>query len=745
MASGGSYPSPTQGQMSSGAGIYLGQNGNQAPQQDIPSELSLVAELQRVTAPMMVSGPPQAHGLPTNHHEQQVHTPVQQHDTPPEDLAHSVMALQQEQVYGQQDDFSDPNSSSARKRSKVSRACDECRRKKIRCDATSENGPEACTSCKRTGAVCQFSRQPMKRGPSKGYIKELAERVARIEAIERQQQAQAGFDPGQQADLQFMHGLSEQSLSGLAGYSPPPAPFMSSRKRSFSTAEDLRDLTGFTRQESAHFLPPQDPPQRQMHYDDTTLGAVEWDESMVDECYRVIHSSIRLLPDDSNLLRSMLAHCQSRQLRDLFLIAVECSVRSSPFSNFPADHDLMPRIINASLSLERCKYDDSGRWSTSTYVLYVQTCVLLALASDNLGPAATRGASMDMQMNCLSKAVAMMYKGGFNAVENRDTLFGANADPARPLARRVFWVVYILQRFYAISTASPVTVANNTVLLMAEDRKILGDELYLTASLLSVAEPISVLLARSKSAWTDSADVLSSLNPDSSLIVQNAAGQLDRIREISALVNIEASSRSLMNMVHRHLRLMFTRLHSGATPQSCLSQTLRIISLIRESPLASPLYDHHIAALSALTLGELLTQPDTKDGAQRGLTDLDDFLNHRSSGRFPGWDGVVHEYITKKKASTLGITSPSMNSSTMLQQLADVAAGREGVGERPTSSGMGLGEPFDGKSVDANDSDERVATAARQAAAAVAMMGSAPWDASAALKAGYLNVVAGEV
>lgn len=518
----------------------------------------------------------------------------------------------------------------------------------------------------------------------------------------------------------------------------------------------------------------------------------------------MIHSSIRLLPDDSNLLRSMLAHCQSRQLRDLFLIAVECSVRSSPFSNFPADHDLMPRIINASLSLERCKYDDSGRWSASTYVLYVQTCVLLALASDNLGPAATRGASMDMQMNCLSKAVAMMYKGGFNAVENRDTLFGTNADPARPLARRVFWVVYILQRLYAISTASPVTVANNTVLLMAEDRKILGDELYLTASkfsiwatfhqytqeikhisaprlrcvsdlwqapsvplareihsivlktygrhtdiallgLLSVAEPISVLLARSKSAWTDSADVLSSLNPDSSLIVQNAAGQLDRIREISALVNIEASSRTLMNMVHRHLRLMFTRLHSGATPQSCLSQTLRIISLMRESPLASPLYDHHIAALSALTLGELLTQPDTKDGAQRGLTDLDDFLNHRSSGRFPGWDGVVHEYIIKKKASTLGITSPSMNSSTMLQQLADVAAGREGVGERPTSSGLGLGEPFDGKSVDANDSDERVATAARQAAAAVAMMGSAPWDASAALKAGYLNVVAGEV
>jgi hypothetical protein len=99
-----------------------------------------------------------------------------------------------------------------RKRSKVSRACDECRRKKvgfldvrfgdwhclcrdlcatilhvfcsdshlallanilsvqwqIRCDASSESGIEQCSSCKRVGSKCSFSRVPMKRGPSKG-------------------------------------------------------------------------------------------------------------------------------------------------------------------------------------------------------------------------------------------------------------------------------------------------------------------------------------------------------------------------------------------------------------------------------------------------------------------------------------------------------------------------------------------------------------------------------------------------
>lgn len=39
----------------------------------------------------------------------------------------------------------------------------------IRCDAPDESGRVACSSCKRTAVQCLFSRQPMKRGPSKGY------------------------------------------------------------------------------------------------------------------------------------------------------------------------------------------------------------------------------------------------------------------------------------------------------------------------------------------------------------------------------------------------------------------------------------------------------------------------------------------------------------------------------------------------------------------------------------------------
>ncbi|CEL05285.1 Putative C6 finger domain protein [Aspergillus calidoustus] len=79
-------------------------------------------------------------------------------------------------------DLSYGDQSARRKRTKISRACDECRRKKVRCDASSESGVETCSNCRRLGVVCQFSRVPMKRGPSKGYIKELAERLHTLES-----------------------------------------------------------------------------------------------------------------------------------------------------------------------------------------------------------------------------------------------------------------------------------------------------------------------------------------------------------------------------------------------------------------------------------------------------------------------------------------------------------------------------------------------------------------------------------
>lgn len=151
---------------------------------------------------------PETHGLPeltnsiqtSNHQElQQTLQQIIPHPEPQQESQHQDTSLppQAQHVFarsphqpvlapatpvgGIQTQYTLGDMTPPRKRSKVSRACDECRRKKVKCDASSETGEETCSNCRRSNVRCMFSRVPQKRGPSKGYIKELADRINSIE------------------------------------------------------------------------------------------------------------------------------------------------------------------------------------------------------------------------------------------------------------------------------------------------------------------------------------------------------------------------------------------------------------------------------------------------------------------------------------------------------------------------------------------------------------------------------------
>lgn len=129
----------------------------------------------------------QHHDQAMHNHDQSVpqlhdglshHTQPPQHQfmpAPPQQHPHHQQLLQHIQPHGPlghpMQHYGPPiiDNTPPRKRSKVSRACDECRRKKVKCDASSENGEELCSNCRRSNMNCLFSRVPQKRGPSKGY------------------------------------------------------------------------------------------------------------------------------------------------------------------------------------------------------------------------------------------------------------------------------------------------------------------------------------------------------------------------------------------------------------------------------------------------------------------------------------------------------------------------------------------------------------------------------------------------
>ncbi|RKP35442.1 hypothetical protein BJ085DRAFT_7887, partial [Dimargaris cristalligena] len=62
-------------------------------------------------------------------------------------------------------------------RQRVSRACDACRKKKVKCDGVSP----ICTNCQLLENVCTYKDTAKKRGPPKGYIDAIESKLTRME------------------------------------------------------------------------------------------------------------------------------------------------------------------------------------------------------------------------------------------------------------------------------------------------------------------------------------------------------------------------------------------------------------------------------------------------------------------------------------------------------------------------------------------------------------------------------------
>lgn len=167
-----SYPDPNTIPADGGGPNYYSQSAGQQ-QQQLPAmanadDLQGIAQLSRGITPMMNS---QSGGDLGEGQDQRGNIQHQYHHVSPHQQPAHLQAGPGQMVpmAGQYGAAASPGGD-ARKRTKTSRACDECRRKKIKCDALDETGKPPCGNCKRVNLTCGFTRLPQKRGPSKGYV-----------------------------------------------------------------------------------------------------------------------------------------------------------------------------------------------------------------------------------------------------------------------------------------------------------------------------------------------------------------------------------------------------------------------------------------------------------------------------------------------------------------------------------------------------------------------------------------------
>ncbi|WVQ78354.1 hypothetical protein IAT38_000439 [Cryptococcus sp. DSM 104549] len=113
------------------------------------------------------------------------------------------------------------------KKRRLTRACDACRKKKIKCDGPQNSlSASRCLHCQDLGLECTYVESSTRRGPPKGYLESLENRCGRLERVLNQMHPGVDFTPyvGPSLDRdEFDITLHRQTLED---YQVPPLPEM---------------------------------------------------------------------------------------------------------------------------------------------------------------------------------------------------------------------------------------------------------------------------------------------------------------------------------------------------------------------------------------------------------------------------------------------------------------------------------------------------------------------------------------
>jgi hypothetical protein len=111
-----------------------------------------------------------------------------------------------------------PQSIAKNGRQRTGAACEECRRRKLRCDGQQPQ----CGVCRESGLACEVTQRGA-RGPRKGDLRALRSRVAELEAM-LEEAHQRQLHPGSSnssGDMAISTGPAEASDSTAVDYAQP--------------------------------------------------------------------------------------------------------------------------------------------------------------------------------------------------------------------------------------------------------------------------------------------------------------------------------------------------------------------------------------------------------------------------------------------------------------------------------------------------------------------------------------------
>ncbi|KAG5921688.1 hypothetical protein E4U42_005766 [Claviceps africana] len=564
-----------------------------------------------------------------------------------------------------------------RKRSKVSRACDQCRRKKIKCDAQSDTGESPCSSCARANTPCLFSRVPQKRGPSKGYIKELADR---IHSIENKLESDGNIS---QDDIEklFVTDRSRHSI-GVEDASRK-RPFSSISTRELAANMTIRQAPWGSEPRSSHAIlaaedslgheygnaslaPPATPitadevPPRQAA-DHPNVGMEDAHEvlDIDEEAYQHFLVSVQpvypILPYEKSKLQSLLS-------------AASPAVRTAFAHTLPhVGQTCIGDTKLASSILHEWENSDAPR-SRATDIVHAQTLLMLIIdadwrASSTLPFLLARGVALANTMKLWKPSTVDV---------------GSDHDADEQICVRIWWSLVLMDRWHAAGTGHPPQVPERSTVIPSGLENQVGEVCFYLVRLSKLLNRISFVISTLQAGATAADHPMAAILTD---YIENYREDLP--------AHVDAAAYPMIHLAYWHCRLLVTLLTPGITPKEIMWPTKELAHLLSVSAeMKSPLINHFVS-LATMALGELIKADVTREEIADIIRDV---VGKPSGGH---WDSVREKLTETLRTTTgsVGGVGPDTAASQGLQHLADLATAHEGgaADEAPLGTTLAAG------------------------------------------------------
>lgn len=394
----------------------------------------------------------------------------------------------------------------------------------------------------------------------------------------------------------------------------------------------------------------------------------------------VLHPYFPILAANKSRLEAQLARC-TPVLREAFITAFHGAIESFPsFNNGNSTTEARSKATRLL-----AEYDEMNiQRPYVAQLVKLQTLILIVILLDNGIPSPFPGGNGDTSLRYtgLGLAVAQAYQMRLHSSLISDFIGpGVDSDSDENVAIRTWWALIMLDRWHAISLATPKFIPNDMVVILPGLQHLIGESAYHFVRLSNILGHFALVALKSPHTM--------SFQPDSRPLLDSFFSlSMDLFRELLP-ATVTPATHPFLHIVYWHCRLLSYTLQTNARSSDILWCCDKLVDLlIGNSQMLNPL-NHHFFCITALCLLELNKTDCEREAAGLLLKKLNENQVAPSN-----WDNIIRDRLAEAvRPSTVHAMEAA--ASQGLQHLADLATAAEMdtsvKPEKPADTTLGTG------------------------------------------------------